>query len=107
MTPESLVRRLSALVVVGALVWLVDNVNAHGNHIAADFDTYLKANSLQAAPVRAQGFDAMPDTAGFDLIDMYDCGWGPTLPDIGGRVGLWLVTAVVGGIPTAILIRRN
>ena len=98
---------VAALVAVCSLLWLVDNVNIHGNHLAAGFEASLKGFAAYPAPVTASSFDTPPNTVGLDLIDMYECSWGPPLPDIGGWVGLWLVTAVVGGLPTAVLIRRT
>ena len=42
---------------------------------------------------------------GLELVEMYACTWGPPVDDISGWVGLWVLTLLIGGVPTALLMR--
>jgi hypothetical protein len=102
----SAVRIAAAIVATIGLAVLVWNVDRHGDHVQQGLISQLKHTQSEpvATPaVRADG----PETTGLDLIDMYECMGCGTLPDIKGWVGPWLVTVMIGGVPTAILLRRN
>ena len=90
----SLVRIVAAIVMTCSLAWLADNVNTHGNWINSEVDAAFE--EFQRTP--------LGDPEGLNLIE---CMCGPPAYGVGGWVGLWLVTVLIGGVPTAVLIRAE
>jgi hypothetical protein len=114
---RSAVRIAAAFCAICALAWLVDNVDTHGNQLQTGLANALAHDDL-AKPSMVRGRSAgdvppasdvgVPPAPGLDLIDMYECMCGPSpATDIKGWVGLWLVTVLIGGLPTAVLIRAR
>ena len=102
----SVIRIVAAVCALCAMAWLVWNVNHHGDELQQGLAANLTPPKVTiiAEPVK-QVSPAAP--AGLDLIDMYECMCSsPSIgADISGWVGLWFVTFLIGGIPTAILLR--
>lgn len=98
----SVIRIVAAVSALCAMAWLVATVNAHGDAMQQAVSTTMRASSFRIEPSRN---DHRP--AGLELIDMYECMCGPFSNDIELRrwLRLWLVAAIIGGIPTAILLR--
>lgn len=100
----SVIRIVAAVSAITALAWLVDNVNTHGDEVQRG--THLALSYEPRAVKTPPASQPTPATDGLDLIDMYECMCAaPIGADIKGWVGLWFVTLLVGGIPTAILLR--
>jgi hypothetical protein len=99
---------VSALVAVWALACLVDNVNTHSDHIQRSFASTIEGFSAESmgAP-REWPRDSPPngEKASIDSIEIHHV--HAALSDIRGWLGLWLVAALTGGLPTAVLIRRR
>jgi hypothetical protein len=98
---------IAAVVAGTSLYWLVWNVDRHSEHIRQDLAAHLTHNQLR--PVRTvserieERAEQDPLEGGFDIIDV--C-YQP-LPDAKGWLGLWFVTALIGGAPTAVLVRSR
>ena len=103
---RSALRIVSAAIAAAGLWWLVSNVNAHGDHIQRDFRSYYEQRVIAPAALPVIETRHPEGGGGLDLIHMYECMCGgPIGADIRGWFGLWLVTVLVGGLPTAILAR--
>lgn len=99
------IRVVAAVVAAISLSWLVSNVDTHGGHLQLGLQSQLESAQQPRPPMpRIQPTDT--DAADLDVIHMYECMCpGPLGSDIRGWFGLWLVTVVVGGLPTAVLAR--
>jgi hypothetical protein len=103
----SAVRIVAAIVASVGLAVLVWNVDRHGDHVQQGLISQLKHSQSRPVATPVPTADGL-DTSGLDLIDMYECMCGGApLGDIRGWVGLWLVAALIDGLPTAILLRSN
>jgi hypothetical protein len=108
----SVTRIAAAVCAVCSLAWLVDNVNTHGNQVQTGLASSLTGlgNRLEqrvTQPIASDPVRPVSPEAGLDLVDMFECTWGAVPPSINGWAGLWLVTAVIGGLPMAVLIRAG
>ena len=98
------VKSAAAIVIAISLNWLVSNVDTHGDHIQVGLQSLLESAQQRRPPAPRIETDEI-DAARLDTIDMF-IACGPALStNISGWVGLWLVTVVVGGLPTAVLAR--
>ena len=100
--------RIAAAIVASiGLAVLVWNIDRHSGHVQQGLISQLKhapSKVVDTPVLKPAGLE----TAGLDLIDMYECMCGgAALGDIRGWVGLWLVTVLVGGLPMAILLRSS
>jgi hypothetical protein len=100
----SRLRIIAAVIATIALSVLVDTVNTHGNKISNDVGGSIDqriATPLQTrSPRRLENSHAAPD-----VIEMVECMCGPPAYGVGGWIGLWFLTVLVGGVPTAVLLR--
>ena len=100
------IRSIAKVLVVWALGWLLLNVNAHSDRItqkATSALVQLQAHVRSASVPRSVNEGG----GGLHLIEMFECMCQPLGSGGGGWVGLWLVTALIGGVPTAVLLRHH
>jgi hypothetical protein len=97
------VKSVAAILAAISLNWLVSNIDTHGDHIQLGLQSQLESAQHPRPPAPHFETDVIY-AAGLDTIDMVIV-CGPVFTDISGWVGLWLVTVVVGGLPTAVLAR--
>src|SRR6185436_10337461 len=105
-TRPDVIRIAAAVMAAFGFSLLVAGVNAHGDNVQRGFAAFLAAPSAPSAPepIREVRELEFGESTGLDLVDMYQCTWGPTLDDISGWVGLWILTVLVGGLPTAVVL---
>ena len=101
------VKSVAAILAAISLNWLVSNVDTHSDHVQLGLQSHLE--SAQHPRPRFPPLETTEiDAAGPDVIHMYECMCaGPVGGDIRGWVGLWIVTAVIGGLPTAVVVRAT
>ena len=93
----------AAVVAICALGWLVATVNRHGDDAQRG-----AALLLHQSPPRV--ISTAPDEAGggLDLVDMFQCMCVSGNDDeIRLWVKWWVIAAVFGGLPVAVLIRQR
>ena len=101
----SVISIVAAAITVAGLCWLVSNVNTHGDHVQLGVISHLRYTPQTPVTARMPEPNRL-ETAGLDMIEMYECMCpAPMGTDIRGWWGLWLVTALIGGLPTAVLAR--
>src|ERR1043165_9797139 len=100
-TRISVTRVICALIAAAALAWQVDAVNTHSN----DAQQGLQ-NALQHSSAAATTRTSSTDGAGLDLVDMFQCMCASN-EDMRPWVRWWLVAAIFGGIPIAVLLRSR
>jgi hypothetical protein len=107
-TKSSAGRIAAAVIAACALCLLVFSVNNHGDKAQRGL-----ANAMDqrvAVPLRTTELSTAADygsSEGLQLVDMYQCMCGGTPGDISGWIGWWLFTALFGGVPTAVLVRKS
>ena len=110
-TRPNFIRIAAAVIAACGFSLLVAGINAHGDNVERGFAMFLAQVGRPAPPapepiLAAREFEFGQST-GLDLVDMYSCNWGPNVDDISGWVGLWMLTVLVGGLPTAVVLRSN
>jgi hypothetical protein len=107
-TRPHFIRIAAAVIATCGLSLLVAGVNAHGDNVQRGLANGLTQDGRSAPPapepVREARELEFGQSTGLDLVEMYQCTWGPTVDDISGWVGLWMLTVVVGGLPTAVVL---
>ena len=114
MNTRSVTRIIAAVIATCGLCVLVAGINAHGDNVQRGF-ALLLAPDIRSAPSTPSAPEPVLEarelefgqSTGLDLVDVYQCTWGPTLDDISGWIGLWILTVIVGALPTAVLLRSN
>lgn len=112
------IRVTAAIIAVAGLVWLTANINTHGEELqrglAGTVDRHPIApvvvpQAPAQVPAVQQSNELQFDesSADLELVEMYQCMCGASSDDIRGWVGLWLVTVLVGGLPTAVLVHAR
>ena len=100
-------RIAAAVIAACGLSLVVVTVNAHGDHTQLGVSSFLRAQS-QVVPKQRSGESMQEGGGGLELIDMFQCMCGGGIStDIRGWVGLWMLTVLVGGVPTAVVLRSN
>jgi hypothetical protein len=112
MSRTSFTRIAAGVIAACGLSVLVAGINEHGDNVQRRLANGLAQVSRSAPsapkPVReARGLEFGEAGAGLDLVDMYQCMCGGISGDISGWVGLWLLTLLIGGVPTAVIVRSN
>jgi hypothetical protein len=111
MTRVSLIRIFAATIAVAGLALVVLSVNTHGDRATLGVFAALRAQSQALVQARARERareNQWMAGGGLELVDMFQCMCaGPLGTDIRGWVGLWIVTVVLGGVPTAVLLRNR
>jgi len=102
---DSLIRIAAAVIAACGLSLVVVSVNAHGDHTQVGVSSFLRTQS-QVVP-KQRSSEWMQEGGGLELVDMYQCMCGGVNGDISGWIGLWLLTLLVGGVPTAVIVRSN
>jgi hypothetical protein len=106
MDRRSLIRIAAAVITLCGLALLVLSLNTHGDHAQAGVASFVRDQSQGVLEQRAR--ERVSDATGgggLEVVDMFQCMCATPLgTDIRGWVGLWLVTVMVGGVPTAILL---
>ena len=103
-------RPIATSVVILGFCWLVLSVNSHGDDVSR---TVAAAFAYTDPPARSMGVHtavelASEATTRLDVIEMYHC-----MCDGGGDAETmlwlrwWIIAALFGGLPTAILLRRE
>ena len=109
---HSLIRITAAVIAACGLSLLVAGINGHGNNVQRGLANGLAQVGRSAPsapePVRdVRELEFSEAGGGLDLVDMYQCMCGGISGDISGWVGLWLLTLLIGGIPTAVIVRSS
>ena len=110
MNTRSITRIIAAVIATIGLCVLVAGINAHGDNVQRGFALGLtqKGPVASSAVREAREPEFGEAGAGLDLVDMYQCTCGPLASDdISGWVGVWLLTLLIGGVPTAVLLRSE
>ena len=100
----SALRICAVVVATCAMSWLLLEVNRHG-----DDTTLAAATVLRPSPAKQPvAPEVRPAAAGgLDLVDMYECMCASYGDEIGRWVWWWMMAAVFGGLPVAILLRQR
>ena len=109
MSRSSPFRIVALVIAVCSLAWMVANVNTHGDEVRGGVSSFLKVQAVQTRAQQSLVRERESSMAGggLDLVDMYQCTWGSPGSDIRGWVGLWLVTMLIGGVPTAVFVHAE
>ena len=112
MSRPSLIRITAAVIATCGLSVLVAGINGHGDNVQRGLANGLAQVSRSAPsapePVRdSREVEFGEAGGGLDLVDMYQCMCGGVSGDISGWVGVWLLTLLIGGVPTAVILRSN
>src|SRR4026207_374547 len=110
MNTRSITRIIAAVIATIGLCVLVAGINAHGDNVQRGFALGLtqKGPVASSAVREAREPEFGEAGGGLDLVDRYRCPGGPLASDdISGWVGVWLLTLLIGGLPTAVLLRSE
>ncbi|MBY0497905.1 MAG: hypothetical protein K2Y23_27160 [Cyanobacteria bacterium] len=110
MTRLSIVRIIAAVIAACGLALVMVSVNTHGDRAQRAVLSVIREQSERVKEQRARerAEEVRVTSGGLNLVDMFECMCGEPLgTDLRGWIGLWLVTVLVGGVPTAIILRKH
>ena len=101
----SCTRIFCAVLASCALGLLVTSVTVHGDNLYDKFAQAIGQVQVHATAPRVTTSPGLEGGGGLDLVECM-CGY-TSYYGIGGWLGLWVVTVIFGGLPTAVLLRAS
>ena len=98
-------RVIAAVVAAFSMAWLLSNIDTHSQLIERNMAGTFAGIQTWVPPPPPTSEPRLPEAPGLDVVQIYEClcGYSAAQYGVGGWIGLWLVTFLVGGIPTAVL----